>query len=147
MSSNVLAKAQDCPKGMSHMQASTQATWHLNLLSAGIASGSSQAMLPGGCSTVAMPPLQATATYGLAVSDLFQVLRAEAWEAIQMFRRAQGWRVSGMSLSWLYSLPRLPTNRPGAGARRWGREGCRRLSLRSGGKAGSGQGAGPLWLQ
>ena len=30
------------------MQASTQATWHLNLRKVGMASGSSQAMLPGG---------------------------------------------------------------------------------------------------
>ena len=61
MSSAVLANAQDFSKGMSYMQASTQATWHLNFLSVGIASGSSQAMLPGACSTVAVPSLEATA--------------------------------------------------------------------------------------
>ena len=62
MSSEVLAKAQDFSSIMSYMQASTQATWQRNLRKVGMASGSSHAMLPGGCSTVAVPPLVATAS-------------------------------------------------------------------------------------
>ena len=62
MSSDVLAKAQDFSKGMSYMQASTQATWQRNLRRTGMESGSSQAILPGGCSVVATPPLQAMAS-------------------------------------------------------------------------------------
>ena len=62
MSSEVLAKAHEFSKGMSHMLASTQAMRHLNFLSVGSASGSSHAMLPGSCSMVAVPPLEATAS-------------------------------------------------------------------------------------
>ena len=73
MSSDVLAKAQDFSKGMSYMQASNQATWRLNLLSVGMASGSSQAMLPCGYASSAGYGFKEgfpAAVYGLAVSDL-----------------------------------------------------------------------------
>ena len=118
MSSDVLAKAQDFSKHMSHMQASTQATWHLNLLSAGTASGSSQAMLPGGCSTVAMPPLQATASKRSFPQPLCcPALRSGRPSRCSGVRKAGG--PPGRSLRRLYSLHggakrlilRLPTSR------------------------------------
>ena len=72
------------------------------------------------------------AVYGFAVLHLFQVLRAETWEAVQMFRCAQGW----ISLSRLYSLQ-------GGAKRAEPTENVKRLSLRPGRKAGSSPGPGP----
>ena len=55
MSSKVLANAQDFLKGMSYMQASIQATWHLNFLSVGIGSNhTTRGLLHGGNTTSAL---------------------------------------------------------------------------------------------
>ena len=44
-----------------------------------------------------------TAVYGFAVLIFFQILRAEAWEAVQMLGYVQGCRFSGSSLRGGYT--------------------------------------------
>ena len=107
MSSDVLAKAQDFSKTMSYMQA-----WQRNLRRAGIASGSSQAILPGGCSVVAMPPLQAMASKRSLPRLCMALLSRTFLRSAGLARRPRGWRASRQELQ------------PAVFLARRGKEGC-----------------------